>query len=342
MKIILDNHHGIGDVAMFLSVLYNIKKAYPEAEVHFLVKSKVEEELVRVIGGVTKFFYYNPLKHNIFTDIMLIYHLRKEKYDYGIAHVGVNTSAGVKLFNLIGCRYSIGEYNAKSKYQYDYAVKIPNDVIRSRKNARLLKCLNIDDIEELNIFNNFKPNTIISKTIRKMFIGERVIAICIGTGNTVINGKTIDGKNWGDEKWIALIKTLINRRYRIVLLGGNKELKERSIEYNLLDKNKVIDLVGKVSLTESLEAILSCDLLVACDTGLAFCAALLGKKTLSILGPSDPYIALPFGPFVDCVYLKTECSPCYGTECMVKCKDRRCLNDITLEMVYRKIQNFLD
>ena len=90
MRILLDDHHGIGDVAMFLSVLVAIKKEYPDAEIHMLIKSPVEQNLVETVGGVSKFFYYDPLNHDLKGIAKLALSLRKNHYDLAICHIGTN------------------------------------------------------------------------------------------------------------------------------------------------------------------------------------------------------------------------------------------------------------
>lgn len=336
MKILLDNHHGIGDIAMFLSVLQAIKKHMPGNEIHMLIKSPVEQNLVETVGGVSKFYYYDPLNHSAKSVTKLILDLRKNKYDLGICHIGTSPIFGAGLMRAIGCKKSIGTTTGKNFINYTVPIDTSIELQRARKNALLLQGLGITDIKETGLLKDLPYKGEITNRIKGAFRDNPIIGICIGTGNTVIGGVSVNGKKWPDQYWISLIERFIYDGYKIVVFGGNKEKEERIREFDDLPNESVIDLVGKVKLSESLEAISNCDLLIAGDTGLGFCSALMDIPTLSLLGPSGPMLACPYGKYVDHIFLGLDCSPCYGTERMRDCKNRRCMNEITVEMVYER------
>ena len=336
MRFLLDNHHGIGDVAMFLCVLVAIKNKFPNAKIDFIIKSDVEKQLVQAIGGVDNYYYYYPLKKSYFQLIKLVLKLRRNKYDYSISHIGVSENKGALLMKAAGVNNSIGAYQKNAKFRYNTEIVIPEEIIRARKNAFLLKAFELNNIEEKGLLSNFKYKTELSSEIGKFAkLKKGIICICIGTGSTMIQNQFIDGKNWGENKWIKLITELTNLNYGIVLLGGKKELDEMSpVFHSLIDINdSIYNLVGKIDLLGSLEVINSANLLIACDTGLAFCAALMNKSVISLLGPSDPQLAQPYGENVHVIYLDYECSPCYGTEKMLNCNERKCMKDISVESV---------
>lgn len=271
MKILLDNHHGIGDIAMFLSVLQAIKKHMPGNEIHMLIKSPVEQNLVETVGGVSKFYYYDPLNHSAKSVTKLILDLRKNKYDLGICHIGTSPIFGAGLMRAIGCKKSIGTTTGKNFINYTVPIDTSIELQRARKNALLLQGLGITDIKETGLLKDLPYKGEITNRIKGAFRDNPIIGICIGTGNTVIGGVSVNGKKWPDQYWISLIERFIYDGYKIVVFGGNKEKEERIREFDDLPNESVIDLVGKVKLSESLEAISNCDLLIAGDTGLGFC-----------------------------------------------------------------------
>ena len=336
LKILLDDHHGIGDVAMFLSVLCSIKEKYPDSEIHMLVKSSVEQNLVETVGGVKKFYYYDPLNHNIKSICQLIMKLRKNKYDLGICHIGTSSKFGPLLMKAIGCKSSVGSDSGRKYLNYTIAVDTSKQKQRARKNALLLSGIGCENVKETGLLSSLNFKGIISSSIKGKFENNKVIGICIGTGNTIIQGTPINGKKWPDTYWIELIKKFIRNGYKIIILGGKKEKTERSDAFNDLSSDDVMDLVGQLKLEESLEAISQCDLLIAGDTGLGFCSALMDIPTLSLLGPSGPELAAPYGKNSEFIYLGLECSPCYGKLQMKECLDRKCMRNITVEMVYEK------
>lgn len=184
------------------------------------------------------------------------------------------------------------------------------------------------------------PGNITKKIISCFGQNTTKVGICIGTGNTVIKGVSVDGKRWPDQNWLDLIERFIGEGIKVVLFGGPKEKQERDARFNKLPRDSVMNLVGKVTLAESLEAISNCNLLIACDTGLGFCTGLMDVPSISLLGPSDPFLALPCGKYAECIYLDLDCSPCYGTVRMKDCKDRKCMKQITVDMVYEKVSKY--
>ena len=342
MKILLDNHHGVGDVAMFISVLNSVKKYFPDSEIQMLVKSKVEQELVEIVGGVSNFYYYDPVNHSLKSLLKLIYELRKNHYDLGICHIGTNRRSGAILMKLINCKKSIGSSTGKHIIDYNIPINTTTEYFRSRKNALLLNGIGINEVQEYSLLTSVEFIGNIKKIISSKFINETVIGVCIGTGNTIVNGIEISAKKWPDNYWIELIYKFLNCGYKIIILGGKKEKNERDKKFDDLPSESIIDFTGQLKLSESIEAISACDLLLAADTGLGFCAALMDIPTISLLGPSDPAMAAPYGKYAHYIFLGLPCSPCYGTKEMLQCKDRKCLKQITVNMVFEKSKEILE
>ena len=336
VKILLDNHHGIGDVAMFISVIDAVKRKYTDVDLHMLIKSPVEQNLVETVGGVSKFYYYDPLNHSVVSIAKLILTLRKNHYDLGVCHIGTNARFGSLLMKAIGCKKSIGATSGKKFPNYSIPVDTSSQPRRARKNALIAKAIGIESIQEESLLSDLQFEGTVSEQIKSKLGDCKIIGICIGTGNTVIGGVSVNGKKWPDDHWLQLIDRFISDGYKILIFGGNKEKQERDRAFDKLPKDSVLDLVGGLKLSESLEAIKSCDLLIAGDTGLGFCSALMDVPTISLLGPSGPDLAAPYGKYAEYIFLGLDCSPCYGTERMRDCQHRNCMRNITVDMVFDK------
>lgn len=336
MKILLDDHHGIGDVAMFISVIDTVKRKYPDASIDMLIKSPVEQNLVEAVGGVTNFYYYDPLNHNAKSIAKLILQLRRNHYDLGICHNVTNARFGAMLMKAIGCKKSVGSTSGRRFPNYTIPVDTSLQPRRARKNALLAEAISGGPVQEESLLADLHFEGRVTESIEKTLGSSKRIGLSIGTGNTVIGGVSVNGKKWPDGHWLDLIDRFLQCGYKVVLFGGNKEKQERDEAFERLPTDSVMDLVGKLKLSESLEAIKACDLLIAGDTGLGFCSALMDIPTLSLLGPSGPDLAAPYGKYAEYIFLGLDCSPCYGTERMRDCPDRKCMNMITSEKVFEK------
>lgn len=336
MKILLDNHHGIGDVAMFISVIDAVKRKYPDAIVHMLIKSPVEQNLVETVGGVSQFYYYDPLNHSTVSIAKLILTLRKNHYDLGVCHIGTNAKFGSLLMKAIGCKMSIGSTSGKKFPNYTVPVDTSAQPRRARKNTLIAKAVGVDAVREESLLADLQFEGKVAAQIKTKFGDGKKIGICIGTGNTVVGGVSVNGKKWPDDYWLQLIDKFVHEGYKILIFGGNKEKQERDNAFDQLPTDSVLDFVGSLKLSESLEAIKACDLLIAGDTGLGFCSALMDIPTLSLLGPSGPDLAAPYGKKTEYIFLGLDCSPCYGSERMRDCTHRKCMHLITPDTVFNK------
>ena len=98
---------------------------------------------------------------------------------------------------------------------------------------------------------------------------------------------------------------------------------------------RIINFIGRTTLKQSLALLSMCSLVVGAEGGMLHCASGLGVKTLTIFGGSDYRVWRPAGGEI--VTLGLECAPCFGTKRATECKYHRCLEDMTVDMVFNKI-----
>lgn len=80
----------------------------------------------------------------------------------------------------------------------------------------------------------------------------------------------------------------LSKKHKIILFGGGKK------EIKILDSyqkkfDNVINLAGKLSLSQELDVIKNLDVMLAMDSGNAHIAAMLGKKVVTIWNVTHPY-----------------------------------------------------
>jgi heptosyltransferase-2 len=155
---------------------------------------------------------------------------------------------------------------------------------------------------------------------------RKIIALCPGSTNS-------RAKRWGAEKYASLAD-LFGETANVILVGAPDEL-EVSNEIVKNAESKLILLTGKTTLSE-LTAILSvADLLVANDTGPAHIAPAVKTKTVVIFGPTIPTTTRPFSDSAEIVRKPPACAPCMLRDCPI---DHRCMTAISAEEVFRQIE----
>ena len=95
-------------------------------------------------------------------------------------------------------------------------------------------------------------------------------------------------KAYPEAHWAEVARGLLDRGYRVAFLGGPTD---RPIELP-----NAVDLVGKLALASTLEAVRLSAVHLAGDTGNGHMAAALGVPVVSVFGPTDP---ASFRPYTD-------------------------------------------
>lgn len=140
----------------------------------------------------------------------------------------------------------------------------------------------------LNLRNPTFPKTTILNNKLKLVIGgdsQKRIGIAPFAA--------FKGKVYPLELMESVIETL-SKSHRIILFGGGK--KEIEILDAIVSKyENVVNLAGKLSLSEELDVVSNLDVMLSMDSGNAHIAAMLGIKIISIWGVTHPFAG--FSPF---------------------------------------------
>ncbi len=93
---------------------------------------------------------------------------------------------------------------------------------------------------------------------------------------------------------------------------------------------KLNNMVGQTSIGELMEELRNCHILITNDTGTMHLAALLGVRTVSIFGSTEPSLTGPLGRDHRVIRRHVECSPCFLRRCPL---DFRCMTSIAPEEI---------
>jgi ADP-heptose:LPS heptosyltransferase len=120
---------------------------------------------------------------------------------------------------------------------------------------------------------------------------------------------------------------LIDGEYQCswVIFGAARDVPVAAELEGHLDGVEVQNLCGRTTMAELIEELQRCHLLLTNDTGTMHLAALLGVRTVSVFGSTEPLLTGPLGPDHIVIRHQVECSPCFLRTCPI---DFRCMRSI--------------
>lgn len=346
-KILIECHHGIGDLIMTLPAIIQIREKYPQAEIHMLVRDEQQQNLLLTTGLVQKCYMLNIVDVSIYKLASLIVQFKREHYDRGYAFGQSPKGWDVLLLKLGGCRNVISikhQHPLCGKYT---AIDVSGCTHRVEQHLRCVGCSDYEKPDQALI--SF-PNDLVQAIKNKYHIIDQGIKVglCIGTGDFFYRKgkKTIfyNAKEWNLSNFFKLGSDLQKRGYHVFYFGGDRERK-------LLDEQQLqiledgIDFVGKLCLIDTVVLLSICDIVVGADTGLMHCASAAGTTTVTVFGATDERIVGPYSKRAHyIVNKKCPCRPCYGRESqtIIRCSNRKCLQEISEQMVYNKVVNVIE
>jgi heptosyltransferase-2 len=142
-------------------------------------------------------------------------------------------------------------------------------------------------------------------------------------------------RRWPVESYAAVARALVERGAEVVLAGGPDD--RWVLPY--FAEVPVTDLVGKLSLTETLALFDESDVMVTHDTGPLHLAGITRVGIVSIFGPTNPWGRLPQRANTVAIWGGEgfACRPCYDGVNYAPCKNNGCMQQVTPEMVLREV-----
>lgn len=273
----------IGDLVCSTPVFRTIKIAYPYSYLAVLVSNKV--------SGI--------IKNNTRIDEIIIYEdysfweltkkIKRENFNWGFSLSGTSTSTVLFLLGLIKNRVKTIRENKPiteklTDWMSNFKLLYKNHTYLPKHHLELLRFINILNSEEKKeIFFSEEGNKKAEIFLKENNISEkeRLVGISISAGNRI--------KEWGDERFLSLAETIINKyKARIFFIGSEKD--EQRIKKLLENKTKNKNYINATnfSLEDLPSLIKNFSLFISTDTGPLYIANTISIPTIDIIGPVDP------------------------------------------------------
>jgi len=326
-RIIISRTDNLGDVILTLPMTGVLKKEIPGCYIIFLGK-KYTKPIIDACEHVDEFWDWDEIKK------------RMENGEWRIEDGMFQADVIIHVFPVKEiqklakkARIPLRIGTSHRWYSWLYCNKL---VHYSRKNSNLHEAqLNLKLIAPLGISHEYSLLEIAElygmKCRKSEDGGRRADAFRL-----ILHPKSKgSAREWGLDNYAKLIELLPENRFEISVTGTKEEgLQMKDFLYHY--KDRVSDLTGKLSLSEFLDFINSCDGMVAASTGPLHIAAALGKRAVGIYAPMRPIFPerwAPLGKKATYLVLDKECNACRKSE---NCD---CIRAITPEEVVKKLRN---
>ena len=360
----------IGDILHATPAARWIKEQYPDAKLHWIVTPSMVELLDgnpyvdEIIPWERDEYEAHSKKLHIPTMWRMWWELKAKlepyKFDVAIDVQGRLITGLVLLASGALIRLGLGGTkelnwlftNYKSKPSTDHVIKRYVEVAQLLKEA-VAKQADLDTPLK-TVDNLLEPETLNNVSANKMYHMDFYVPSKLHTwaeeqwktidNHTSLNrgevekplrvglvlGTSWATKEWPQEKWYSLIKSL-QYRANFVCLGGPKEATQYKPLMDSLAAEGIdqimLNMLGKTTLQEVGALIESCDVVVTADTGSLHIALALNKPVVALFGPTDPKLWGPLtGTFKVLINDELDCLGCRKRRCPKP--DQYCMSGI--------------
>ena len=296
----------IGDILLSTVVTKNLRDAFPDARIMYLV----EPPGVDVLRGNPFVDGTVVFDRRTMSGAALIAAVRHGGFDLVIDLFGNPRTALVT--RLSGARYRVGYRFRGRSYAYNIVVEPRGDrVHNTRFNLDALEALGIA-ITDSNIYFQWAGED--ESRVRR-FLDEAGLS-----DHTLVGLNTGGGwytKRWGLERFAAL-GDMLAARYgvRIVLLWGPGQREDVETVQGLMHHTPFIP--PETSLSQLGALLRQLTLVVSNDSGPMHIAAAVGTPVLGIYGPTNPALQGPYGDRHVVVRREgLDCLGCNRTQCPI-------------------------
>ena len=324
----------LGDVLLSTPVFSNLRRAYPNTELHALTGTW-SRVILENHPDVDKVLAYNSpafcrSEHaTSFKEAIQLYR-QLQNYNYDLL-VELRGDWRIVWFALL--RVSPRRLNRAS-------LQIANKLGFPRFSGTHETIRNLDVLKRADIPTPIQTTTFSITRESEQWASNFLLEHQIHNESPVIAihpGSPIALKRWKSERYAELADWLIaQKRAQILFIGVEDELPIITEIQNLM-RGKSINIAGKTCITQLASILHRCSVFIGNDSGPMHIAAAVGTQTIGLYGPGDPKRFGPVGDRCRTIRKKPDCPPCLGATCRFGAEG--CMSKIQVVDVIQTLEN---
>ena len=331
LKILVIKISALGDVILAVPSLRALREKFPQAHIAVLTAQVYRLVLARCpyIDEVLEFPFRSKGSQGLWRESSCL-----RKADFDIVCDLQNNRKSHMLAYLSGCNRRYGYDNGKFSFLLNKKAKDKGPVLSPVKHqARTLALLGIDSVrEDLELTPGDDDEIWARDFISRQRKNESTTLIGINLGSSA----AWPSKRWPLEKIAVLLDKIYDAGMEVVLTGKGKD--RRLIKkLSQLCKNPFVDAVDKTKVMQLACLIKRCSVYITSDSAPLHLAYAMKTPVVALFGPTDSRRHALAGPEQVVIKKDLACSPCYKR----RCRDHRCMNEITPEEVFKAVKRLL-
>ena len=301
----------IGDVLLATPVFSNLRRAYPNAELHALTGawSRVVLEKHPDVNNVVEYnspaFCRTGQPTSLRETFNLYRQLRRQKYGLIVELRSDWRTVWFAFLRLTPKRLSRA------------ALQVANKLGFAQFSGTHETTRNLDVLRQAGIPTSVQTAIFSVTTEDKKWASDFLATYQIDGQHPLIAihpGSPIALKRWLPERYAELADWLIAQKRAQILFVGVKDEIPITTEIQARMRGESINIAGKTTLTQLASILHTCNVFIGNDSGPMHLAAAVGTQTIGLYGPGDPTRFGPAGTKCQTIQRKSDC-PCLGTVC---------------------------
>ena len=322
----------LGDVLLATPVFSNLRRVYPNAELHALtgtwsrVVLERHPDVNKVIEYNSPAFCRTGQPTSLRETFKLYRKLRRQKYDLMVDLRSDWRTVWFAFLRLTPKRFSRAALQVANKLGFSQF----SGIHETTRNLDVLRQADIPTPVQTAIFS--------VTTEDKEWASEFLATYQIKRQHPLIAihpGSPIALKRWIPERYAELADWLIaQKRAQILFVGVEDEIPIIN-EIQALMRGESISITGKTTLIQLASILHTCIVFIGNDSGPMHLAAAVGTQTIGLYGPGDPTRFGPAGEKCQTIRRKSNC-PCLGTTC--RFGESGCMSEIQVADVIQTLE----
>ena len=301
----------LGDVLLATPVFSNLRRRYPNAELHALtgtwsrVVLEKHPDVNNVIGYDSPAFCRTGQPTSLKGAFKLYRQLRRQKYDL---MVELRSDWRIVWFALL---------RLTPKRLSRAALQVANKLGFAQFSGTHETTRNLDVLRQVGIPTPVRTAIFSVTAEDKKWASDFLATYQIERQRPLIAihpGSPIPLKRWLPERYAELADWLIAQKRAQILFVGVEDEIPIITEIQALMRGESINIAGKTTLTQLASILHTCNVFIGNDSGPMHLAAAVGSQTIGLYGPGDPIRFGPAGEKCQTIRRKTDC-PCLGKVC---------------------------